>query len=429
MKKVLALIVLTLFCNICFAAVPSFDENIFAINLRTEKLINGFYQKLEKFAELKPVLHEFDQIFRDNTGLSPRSDIRNIGGVGLPIEEGKVMFLGYVDGKFNPAKIVAEIEAAAELIPPNARKKIEIRDVSGKQVIVFSDEKKAKSISAFFHGNDLLFIGENLSLEKLIQGKLRFQEDGKLRAKSILSNEMCFWLDTKALRDSLAKSANPVLAPFIGMLGMFNNFDAQINGNDVQMGFNCADADTAANLKTFLEGQLAGYRMFIDSRLKSVKKPGKEANWMPKAFSYLWQTGVALMAKKTIDETRLKLDANMVFLNCSMPPLADSILSPTTLGATGILAAIAIPNFRMARDKARLKACYSNQRVLTGAVEMYNMDNEKMLLGLNEEIIKILADEKYVRSAPKCPDGGRYISEGDLSSSGKIKCSKHGSFE
>jgi prepilin-type N-terminal cleavage/methylation domain-containing protein len=45
----------------------------------------------------------------------------------------------------------------------------------------------------------------------------------------------------------------------------------------------------------------------------------------------------------------------------------------------GILAAMAIPNFKKAREQAREKACYSNIRVLLGAIEMYNMDHSVMM--------------------------------------------------
>ncbi|MEW6711133.1 MAG: hypothetical protein AB1403_14995, partial [Candidatus Riflebacteria bacterium] len=39
------------------------------------------------------------------------------------------------------------------------------------------------------------------------------------------------------------------------------------------------------------------------------------------------------------------------------------------------LAMFAAPNFRKAREQARQKACFANQRVLLGAIEMYLMDN------------------------------------------------------
>ena len=40
----------------------------------------------------------------------------------------------------------------------------------------------------------------------------------------------------------------------------------------------------------------------------------------------------------------------------------------------GVLAAIAIPNFRQAREKSNQRACYANQKTILGAIEMYNLD-------------------------------------------------------
>ena len=41
-----------------------------------------------------------------------------------------------------------------------------------------------------------------------------------------------------------------------------------------------------------------------------------------------------------------------------------------------VLINMATPNIHPARYSARLKACFSNQRVILGAIEMYNMDNK-----------------------------------------------------
>ncbi|MDP7420655.1 MAG: prepilin-type N-terminal cleavage/methylation domain-containing protein, partial [bacterium] len=42
----------------------------------------------------------------------------------------------------------------------------------------------------------------------------------------------------------------------------------------------------------------------------------------------------------------------------------------------GVLAAIAIPDFNHARLQARQKACLANMRVLEGAVDMWEMDQD-----------------------------------------------------
>jgi len=93
----------------------------------------------------------------------------------------------------------------------------------------------------------------------------------------------------------------------------------------------------------------------------------------------------------------------------------------------GILAAIAIPNFRKAREQAREKACYANMRVLLGAIEMYNMDHSNMLTGV---AISTLREGQYLKSNITPPESGcKYAESGSLTAEGKISCDVHGPVE
>ena len=97
----------------------------------------------------------------------------------------------------------------------------------------------------------------------------------------------------------------------------------------------------------------------------------------------------------------------------------------------GILAAMAIPNFKKARASARQKACYSNIRVLQGAVEMYNMDNSAMLTKMDDSTQNVLIKQKYIKApAPLvCPETSQNNPKyggSDLTENGEITCSYHG---
>lgn len=89
----------------------------------------------------------------------------------------------------------------------------------------------------------------------------------------------------------------------------------------------------------------------------------------------------------------------------------------------GILAVMAMPTpSRHSRWIPRQKACYSNIRVLQGAVEMYNMDSSELMKDLD---IKKL--EGYIKNPDgiKCPgygDVASYTSLGDLSKDGEVSC-------
>jgi competence protein ComGC len=176
-------------------------------------------------------------------------------------------------------------------------------------------------------------------------------------------------------------------------------------------------------------------RMFVDTnglllavsvKDETVRQQFKEI--LQQGFKALEQQ---LLQSKGDNETVKKMFAELNFID-QKPWLGfsakqsekEQVLVGTAI--VGIIAAIAVPNFKKARFEAQKRACFANQRVLLGATEMYNMDNEVPLSGLN---IKALLDGRYIKSAPKCPAGGVYSATGDLAKDGRIKCSVHGSVD
>ena len=78
---------------------------------------------------------------------------------------------------------------------------------------------------------------------------------------------------------------------------------------------------------------------------------------------------------------------------------------------------------KRSRYSTRTKTCWSNIRVIQGAVEMYNMDVATMAKTLDiPELIK----GKYLRSEPLLPEKDCYYdSYGDLSQDGFVYCTRH----
>ncbi len=89
-------------------------------------------------------------------------------------------------------------------------------------------------------------------------------------------------------------------------------------------------------------------------------------------------------------------------------------------------------HFRRDHPSAHEGACFANQRVILGAVEMYNMDAHDQLIDSESvaspaaDILKILCEEKYIKYIPECGKNGKY--EFYASKSGEIApyCSFHG---
>jgi type II secretion system protein G len=95
----------------------------------------------------------------------------------------------------------------------------------------------------------------------------------------------------------------------------------------------------------------------------------------------------------------------------------------------GVLAAIAIPNFRQAREKSNMRACYANQKTILGALEMYNLDTGEQKTIANQGDLDTLAKAKYLQSVPKDPgcisgkDNYKSNKEGD------VWCEFHGAID
>ena len=77
-------------------------------------------------------------------------------------------------------------------------------------------------------------------------------------------------------------------------------------------------------------------------------------------------------------------------------------------------------------EKARKKACYSNIRIIQGAIEMYNMDSNTMMKKLD---IDLLVKEKYLKDKPVPPVSYCNYNGDDLINSGCVYCDAHGDLE
>ncbi|MFZ2957505.1 MAG: hypothetical protein WA705_11490 [Candidatus Ozemobacteraceae bacterium] len=102
-------------------------------------------------------------------------------------------------------------------------------------------------------------------------------------------------------------------------------------------------------------------------------------------------------------------------------------------GIIFVLAAIATPNFRRTGERSPMKACYANQRVILGAVEMYNMDHSVMISTISDADVSengLLVKGSYLKSKISKPTPGcSYAATGDLTGPGKITCAAHGPVE
>ncbi|MFC1742748.1 hypothetical protein ACFL35_02055 [Candidatus Riflebacteria bacterium] len=161
--------------------------------------------------------------------------------------------------------------------------------------------------------------------------------------------------------------------------------------------------------------QLQGARAFLRAH-EPIKKVIEKA---------VYRTLVGEI-KEWLNEVRVESISAAEVLTLPFPKALlefDESSGPLAIAGIGVLAAIAVPNFKRARENARKKACFANIRVMMGATEMYNMDAPVMLKTLD---VDALIKKSYLKSRPRCPSGGQY-SGINLDKDGIVSCSKHGS--
>lgn len=88
----------------------------------------------------------------------------------------------------------------------------------------------------------------------------------------------------------------------------------------------------------------------------------------------------------------------------------------------GILVAIAIPIFSGVRERAGMKACFTNERTIEGAYNTYISVNDPAGLTDWPSLMAHLVPEQLYKE-PTCPGGGTYTW-----SVNHVVCSKHGSY-
>jgi prepilin-type N-terminal cleavage/methylation domain-containing protein len=97
----------------------------------------------------------------------------------------------------------------------------------------------------------------------------------------------------------------------------------------------------------------------------------------------------------------------------------------------GILVAIAIPVFNAASDSARKGACFSNQRVIEGAVSQYiagdparSLADATLATTVDSSNVLMTADEKYMKTAPQCKGTSSSGTAGyyELDDAGNVTC-------
>lgn len=97
----------------------------------------------------------------------------------------------------------------------------------------------------------------------------------------------------------------------------------------------------------------------------------------------------------------------VIYGNSNFSLATTAIVGSTVVpvSVVGILAAIAIPGLKAARDNSQKKSCIANMKQIAGATKAYLAENGSKKMPTMKELI----DGGFLKSEPSCPIDGKYI--------------------
>ncbi|MDD3148477.1 MAG: hypothetical protein PHD82_14385, partial [Candidatus Riflebacteria bacterium] len=278
----------------------------------------------------------------------------------------------------------------------------------------------------FFVDDSTLLISSNDVAEAIATGKIKFGKAPEAyhavaaQNKSFIGIRFTIMdtLDREALLSELPETVTSHLKNLV-----FALFVPENNRIDLTAGF--VNPENASFIGSSLEAFRSHALLEANARLSQA-----EAECEKMTFAELFQGSAGQIITAAAGKDFLScLKFNSEGLNLQ----ASAVIPPSLRGSAllVIAATIALPNFKIAREQARTKACFANQRVILGAVEMYNMDNQVMLTELKDADTRnggLLVSKGYLKTGVISPEPDcSYHSIGDLSGTGLITCTRHGS--
>lgn len=391
------------------------EQSVGIISLSVDNA-KGFLGLDGKETETTKVSKEVFSALKTKFGIDLEKGIEQIGLFIIPVPsiDGKPSFdpILFITGDFNQDNIVSLVEKMSKSSAKEAPKMGAVK-INGKNVSALIS---TKARLLFYNSNMLLLCSDN-AVKMLESNKLSFSK-APVSVNTLMEHSKSFIYLGKEVAGML-KSFGEQKIDGIENIESISGYlkEGSIN---VEAGLK-----EVSDAKKLMEG-IVKYRQDYIEQQKAIYEEAKKNINTIALENLVEEVGKVYSSAKSIDFAN---DLNIVQKDNSIvitqPSLGGYEKSLVAISSVGILAAMAIPNFKKARDSAREKACFSNMRVLQGAVEMYNMDNSADMTNLD---IQKLIKGGYLKTAPKGPEPEcEYYSKGDLSSNdGKIACKKHG---
>ncbi len=410
MKKFYILLVFILQASLCFAEsiTDFYPEQTLAAFCFESKWASKTLGYTGKNTEFCKAYLEAVKCLKERISIDVEKDFSNMGIFVVPGGE-SVTAVGIITGKFNTKNNIALFEKALA-DSNNSDFKVESLSVNGKNVKAFNDGKQS---FIFYNDNIVLYCFSKI-FDDFSKKRITFGHAPDDFAEMVDKSD-CFLYVSKAVAPYLQMLRVPPQ-----MIGGVNSLVSYIDKEDIKTVISFADPNMTNQIHAGLNGLIQFYNNYYNAEFEKNKNSLRE-----KSVGDMAETVISMFsgakAKDLVDTIELTVDGNNLVISTKLDGF--KIIAGIVGGA--LSAIVKSPHFAQARSNARMKACYSNMRVLQGAVEMYNMDHSTMMSNLD---IPTLVKEHYLKSEPGKPEPEcDYYNVGDLTQDGYIACKKHGS--
>ncbi len=359
--------------------------------------------------ETAKVNEEILNCLKNRLSIDIDKDIQHFGFYVLQVPTG-IEIVGFLEGNFNIEDIITKIKAM------NTSDKnllsIGTQNINDKKVQTINTNK----IRIIFNSNKTILIC-NEPTSKLIEQKNITFSTIPLPIKNMMERTDSFIYLGKQISLFLSALNLPIKG-----LETIDCVSAYYKNNTICIEAGFKNKQTADNMMNNIEKIKKDFYEMQNHTYERAKGSLRAPDFESKSLLDLIDKMLSSSKNKDyIDNLNISQKENSIILVQKL----DTNLK-LLLGAAGVgfVSSVAINYFGRAKNIAREKSCSANIRVLTGAVEMYNMDHSTMMTTLD---MQTLVKEKYLKGVVEGVEPGcEYYSIGDLTQDGVIACKKHG---
>ncbi len=318
--------------------------------------------------EIKKSLDSVFEAFEKKTGISFMRDIGDIGicfssriDFNAPGPNGVYFF---ISGTFQADKLFTVLKNESETAGL-----ISIKERAGLKVIEF---KKNPFKAVILNENFIIIATEDI-IEKIAGGKfetaglIKEEQDkfvnSHIYVRAILNED----IKKTILTDEFIMSLPAALKrPALNL----NSFEVSSYSLDFILNFKFNDFSTASEFKKILDSFKNESIAEIVKKINEIEKKIKNSESIFEIISTEsanLKTGYVLI-NEVLKMFEFESNGDMVKVNFKMPPEYAQIftpeMTPFIVAGAGIVAAVAIPNFQKARERAREKAGKMNKNII-----------------------------------------------------------------